>query len=211
MSNLERRRLLSNDKRIEDFIIFDTSLKAGEIITNSYSNISNKGYIDVSGGTYTTGGKKSKSYALNWGGDETVWTKEEAEEAFKEQYGVTEIKSSVSSDGQSVRITTETPISTHSTGGSIILGSYDFTKYKTLKFTVTSYNGAGYFILNQNAKKGSFWGWGSSNGTDIGKQISINGKKEYLIDIKNYTGIYNLKFVSNSTSGFKIINVYLEG
>jgi hypothetical protein len=84
MSNLERRRLLSNDKRIEDFIIFDTSLKAGEIITNSYSNISKKGYIDVCGGTYTTGGKKSKSYALNWGGDETVWTEDGAIEAFKE-------------------------------------------------------------------------------------------------------------------------------
>jgi len=79
MSNLERRRLLSNDKRIEDFIIFDTSLKAGEIITNSYSDISKKGYIDVCGGTYTTGGKpKSKGYAANWYGDEEIWTAEDA-------------------------------------------------------------------------------------------------------------------------------------
>ena len=198
-------------------------LKAGEIITNSYSNISNKGYIDVCGGTYTTGGKpKSQGYAANWYGDEEVWTAEDAKAAYAKQHGLSEdqVESVVTTNSNghtSITVKVKDDVSfstsTQSTGGSIILGSYDLTEYKTLKFTVKEYSGGGYFILNQNAIKSKYpWEkWNSSSGTDIGEKISINEKKEYLIDIKNYTGIYNLKFVSNSTSGFKIINVYLEG
>jgi hypothetical protein len=75
--------------------------------------------------------------------------------------------------------------------GFITIGSYDFTKYKTLNFTVEEYQGKGTVSFG-----------------DFSEEITAIGS--YSINVKDYKGDFNIKFSSDSSSGYSVNNVYLD-
>lgn len=193
MSMIDRRRLLLSLTRIKNFIIFDTALQAGEVIKESYAQISIGGYIKVVG---STAGNPNYKRILPF--SYSVYTEAEAlNYVINDLYngnttGLSISITSRSSTGFIITVINTFADPTVPVSGYITLGSYDFTKYKTLKFTVASYAAGGSVSFGD-------------------KTENITAVGEYAIDIKDCEGNYDIKFSSDGTNGYTVNNVYLEG
>lgn len=181
MMDLRRRMLMDLLRKL---VIFNTTLRAGEIIESSYSEINlDSGCIDVKGK------KVIESRVLPYDADE--YTEEEARaaaEADGYEVDYCQIMADEESGGSTIHVYCR---KTFSYSGYIQIGSYDFAKYNTLKFTVTNYSGSGSITFG-----------------DVSEPITADG--EYSIDIENYEGSFNIKFSSDDVSGYSVNNIYLE-
>ena len=188
MNAIHRRRLLLSLSKIKDFIIFDTALREGSVLSSSYSQISVGGYISVKGTTKSTTSNTTRRYS----GDSYSSMAEVLASLGSQRDYVTGTSTQVSESGHVTYIVyLSIPKITH-VGGNFTMGSYDFTKYKTLKFTVASYAASGSLSFGSET-------------------IRITAAGVYSIDIKDLEGTFDIKFSSDSSSGYTVNNVYLEG
>ena len=179
----QRRRILLGAIKVKSLIIFLNGLLQGSVTSSSsYSGITS-GLINVKGHTTSSEGTRSQSFAYS------AWSS--ATEVEMYLIGLGRQNVSVVDTGNDYRATwTVTTYTGHS--GSISIGSYDFTKYKTLNFTITNYSGSGTV---------SFGG--------VSQNITSDGV--YSIDIENYQGNYSITFSCDESSGYSVNNIYLEG
>lgn len=188
MSAIHRRRLLLSLSKIKNFIIFDTALRAGSVLNSSYSQISVGGYISIKGTTISTTKKTTSRYS----GDVYSSISEVLDSLGSMGDYVTGTSMQTSESGHVTYIVHfSIPQTTH-VGGNFTLGSYDFTKYKTLQFTVVSYAGRGSVSFGD-------------------KTVNITASGVYSIDIKDLEGTFDIKFSSDSSNGYTVNNVYLAG
>ena len=185
-----RRRILLSAKR--DFIIFQAGegLLEGSVKNNSgYSSISSN-YLSIQGSTeYVPPSVRSMNFSYS------AWTEAEAISYVADLYG--------GGDGYSIGITDRTDHGFTitiiengdgyyvSVAGYITIGSYDFTKYKILKFNIANFQGAGKLTCG-------------------GKTLAINGAGEYLFDIEDMYSVYDLKFECNAKEGYVVTSIALE-
>ena len=188
MSAIHRRRLLLSLSKIKNFIIFDTALRAGSVLSSSYSQISVGGYISIKGTTISTTEKTTRRYS----GDVYSSMSEVLASLGSQRDFVTGTSTQVSESGHVTYIVhLSIPQTTH-VGGNFTIGSYDFTKYKTLKFTVASYAASGSLSFGSET-------------------IRITAAGEYSVDIKDIEGSFDIKLSSDSSNGYTVKNIYLEG
>ncbi|MBQ2741916.1 MAG: hypothetical protein IJA06_03775 [Oscillospiraceae bacterium] len=192
MSMIERRRLLLSLARIKNFMIFDTDLRAGEVCGNSYSEIYSGSYIRVVGGRV----KNDRTRELRF--SYSVYTETEALDYVKNELyngnltGLSISITSRTSTGFTITVVNTLESEYRNVSGYITIGSYDFTKYKKLKFTVASYTAGG------SVSVGS-------------KSVEITAAGEYSVDINDLKGAFDIKFSSDGVNGYTVNNVYLEG
>lgn len=200
---MRRRRALLSQLGVKRFVIFLNELLEGEVLSSSYSEISNN-RINVKGTTTTNSGEHSQSYFKYYQEpdagkihyDKPIHTLESLRKMFSEY---TESNSKepgtfyiVDAGENTWRVHWFTAETTSDSAGSIVIGAYDFTKYKTLHFTV------------DNFKK-----TGTVSCSEVSIEVTANGS--YVMDIKSCKGDYNILFTSSGSSGFSVNNVYLEG
>lgn len=179
MFDIRRRLLLCCG--IKDFIIFLNGSLTGDIINSSFSEVSS--VINIKGGETTQTGRQAFPGDYEYNG----LTGSEAIYAWAAAAGHQNVRVYANGDGFICEWS-----STRRVGGSLTIGTYDFKKYKTLKFTVSDYSGKGTLTVE-----------------NLTKEINANG--DYSVDIKALKGTYDLKFSSDSVSGYSVNNVYLEG
>lgn len=187
MSAIHRRRLLLSLSKIKDFIIFDTALRAGSVLSSSYSQISVGGYISIKGTTKNTTKKETRLFS----GDVYSSMSEVLASLGTQRDYVTGTSTQVSDGHVTYIVYLSIPETTH-IGGSFTIGSYDFTKYKMLKFTVASYAASGSLSFGSET-------------------IKITAAGEYSVDIKDLEGSFDIKLSSDSSNGYTVNNVYLAG
>lgn len=188
-----RRRMLLNLK-IKDFIIFLNGILEGEVKDVS-SESSKDSYLNIKGHQYYHEGDKRQYSVLK----SDCSTTSEAIDYVKQIIGNTTGYTFSCMDGGNnwyVYALNTLTAGYKTESGYITIGSYDFTKYKTLRFTVTNYSSKG-----------------SVSFGDISKEIVNAG--EYEIDIKVYEGEFDITFNSDSANGrvdgYSISNIYLKG
>jgi hypothetical protein len=211
MNTMEyRRRMLFSQLGINKFIIFLDELLAGEIIENVDSDIYSE-RINVKGHEKYDSGRAFADYfkyAVDASGniryDVPMNTKSSLESAYEARgytqsasgepwtFYVIDPGSGAQGESNTWRVYYYGYPKTWKYPGHIIIGHYDFTKYKKLKFTVDKYEGSGSISFGDNIE-----------------EVSAAG--EYSIDIKECEGIFDIKFRSDSSTGFAVNNVYLEG
>lgn len=184
MSMIDRRRLLLSIAGIKNFIIFDTALRAGSVLDSLHAQISVGGYMSIKGTTVTS------SNTVGYSGDVYSSMSEVLASLGSQRDYVTKTFTQTNSQGHTTYFVVFT--TSRNIGGSLEIGSYDFTKYKKLKFTVVSYAAGGSLSFGSES-------------------IKITAAGEYSVDIKDLKGAFNLKFSSNGESGYTVNNVYLEG
>lgn len=172
---------------IRPFVIFDTALRAGSVISKTDYVTTGTGYIVVKG--YSESYETTKSQGFSY----PTWSSADEVEAYLISLGRQNVSVTTryNSDGSIAGFTGHYTTTVHNYyPGSISIGSYDFTKYKTLTFRVTSYSGSGKIAF------GSF----SQNITSAG---------EYAVNIESYQGNYDITFSCDSSSGFSVNDVVL--
>lgn len=168
-------------------MIFLNQLLAGSVIDNVSSSSISSGYINIKG--YKT---ESTTNTVGYSGDVYSGIDEILDSLGSQASYVTKTSAQTNPETghTTYYITFTRPGSTY--GGNLTIGSYDFTKYKKLFFTVYNYQGSG------SVSFGSF-------------SQEITAAKTYCIDIKSYQGNFNIKFSNNGINGYSVNNVYLEG
>ena len=206
-----RRRMLLSQLGIKRFIIFLNELLAGDIIKKEHAEIidnehaeDSSGYIDVKGYHNSDTVHNYKPYfKYHQDADGTIHYDivMNTVESLTQEYTKSGYTLSTSKEPWTFYITDtdENTLTVHwftDTGryfpGFITIGSYSFTGYKTLNFTVEEYKGAGTISFG-----------------DFSQVIDAVGV--YSINIKDYDGSFDIKFGSDSFSGYSVNNVYLEG
>lgn len=181
MMNLRRRMLMDLLRKL---VIFNTTLRAGEIIDSSYSEINlDSGCIDVKGERVAENEYIDLSTA--------DYTEAGAIAYVEDVLGGHNVKSGVTINSSGDEVYRVFYDVYRSYFGYIEIGSYNFTKYNMLKFTVTNYSGSGSIAFG-----------------DVSEPITADG--EYSINIENYEGNFNIKFNSDDVSGYSVNNIYLE-
>ena len=182
MSVLDRRRMLLSLSKIGKLIIFDKALQAGSVISSSYSEISS-GYINVKGGAVET------ENTVGYSGDVYSSMNEVLESLGSQRDYVVRTYTQTSGGHTTYYVVFKR---TALRSGYLELGSYDFSKYKTLKFSITNYKASGSVSFGDEKE-------------------AIASAGTYSIDIKDRKGNYNIKFSSDSVNGYSVNNIYLEG